>query len=129
MNRFKYRKITPKMEEEMRKLHKRGLLFKEIARMFGVTSSTVQYHCKDEYRKIEIERAKKNIKGKKRKYNSEYQKKYRAERYRNDPEFKKRISEYIRNYNRKRYHSDPEFKKRVFEAHKRYREKIKRLKK
>ena len=83
------KKVTKEIKQTILESRKKGLSFAGIGKVLNLSTSTVQYHCSEEQRQKAIIRAIKNSKtwaGKK-----EYNRKYHAERYKNDPEYRKRI--------------------------------------
>jgi len=107
--KWKPRKITPELAEQMRKLKAEGKSYAEIAKMFNVRPSTVQYHVNAKYKQSAIMRARKSYKMRKKKQPTE--------------EELARRREYWRMYRYNRYHSDEEFRRRVIELAKRYQQK------
>jgi transposase len=99
---WSYRKVGPADEEEMRRLLEEGLSYSEIARRFGVTLSTVQYHLDASYRNRALKKAKSFWKHRRSRQYGEYQRDYMRERYRDDPEFRERFKEYVRRYRKRR---------------------------
>lgn len=86
--------LTNKQIKEIKELRTKGLSTYEIARKFKVAQSTVCYHT-DKTRKIR--RKYKNRK----EYLQNYQRTYLKERYKNDPEFRKKMIENSRRYYKK----------------------------
>ena len=99
MKKYKYRLVTPEIREKMIKMRKRGKKLSEIGSVFGVSGSTVAYHTDKRIREIAIKRAKKyGRKHRSKKYDPEYQRKYRYDRYYNDDEFRRRVIEFAKRY-------------------------------
>lgn len=100
--KFRTRKINLKQKAQMIKLRKTNLNVSEIARIFDVTSSSVQYHTNNKYQKMQKEKARKRFRGKTiaqrrkmKKQNRKYQRVYQHERYKQDPLFRARIIKQI----------------------------------
>lgn len=101
IHHFRYRKVTPEMAAEMKKLRRQGLTLKRIAEMLVVAYETVQYHLNDEYRKRHIEQAKERARERVKsgyykqpavlEYRKKWNKEYLHERYHNDGEFRKKV--------------------------------------
>jgi len=102
MRHFRYRKVTPEIEEEMRRLRRMGLSYPKIARIFGVDYKTVVYHLDEGQRKKALDQARMFLarKGKGKRTRSEREKRY------------------MREYYKDRYHNDPEFRRKVIRANK-----------
>ena len=101
---YRFRKVTPKMKVEMKKLRKKGTTYKEISETFGIAFSVVQYHFDPKYREQKIKDSLKfysklSKEKKKEKIKKAYPKvkAYIFERYNNDEEFRKRYIGYVRN--------------------------------
>lgn len=97
VKKFRYRKVTPMMKSRMVELREQGMTYFKIASIFNVTLSTTQYHLSENERQNSISRAVKanskitkeeRVKINKKRY--PYQKEYYMDRYRNDPEFRRR---------------------------------------
>jgi len=111
--RWRYRKVTPQMVEEMKILRTRGYTYTKIGEKFNLSPRTAKYWIDEEYRKKCIAKVK-------------AQKKKRVL----TPEQKARQRAYIRKYINDRYHSDPEFRNRFLKHSKKWQEKNReRLKK
>lgn len=104
--RWRYRKVSPKIVEEMKELREEGWSFTKIGKKFNLNPRTVKYWLDEEYRNSCIERAKK------------LKKKTTL-----SAEQKERQREYIRNYIRNRYNSDPEFRERFLRHTKKWQDK------
>ena len=79
------KRVNAEERKKMKEMKEKGFSFEGIGRALGFSASTVQYHTSEETKKKAIIRAKNNKKvwpGTK-----EYNKKYQAERRKNDPEF------------------------------------------
>ena len=83
--------------------------YKEIAKKFNLSKSTVEYHLNPKVKEQTIKRAmnsynklSKKQKAEKNKKTAEYRKKYYFERYANDPEFRKRLIKSIIKYQKKK---------------------------
>ena len=104
MKKYRYRKVTPKMLEEMKQLREDGLTYQAIAEKFNINSSTAQYWLSPQEKEKSIRRSmksyakltKEQIK-EKNKEHYEYKKKYNTERYNKDEEFRKRMIKYVQN--------------------------------
>lgn len=95
--RYKYNKVTPKIEKEMIALRKKGLSYDKISKKIGVSHVTVEYHIDNEFK----ERIKEKTRNKKNKNTKEYNRKYHRDRYNNDPEFRDRTLKIIKKNNHK----------------------------
>ncbi|MDD4049880.1 MAG: hypothetical protein PHX47_02615 [Candidatus ainarchaeum sp.] len=103
-------KLTKEQIIELKELRKQGKKRKDLAKMFNVCLTTIDWHTNEDF------------KGRFK----EYQKKW----YTNLPDEKKELyfdkrKEYQRIYHKNRYSLDPEFKKRQLECAKRYQKKNK----
>jgi len=108
MKRWKFRKVTPEIIEEMKVFKSQGMSYTAIGERYGIDAHTVRYWIDEEYQKTCIERAKN-----------------RGKQVLSDAQ-KERRKAYIRDYIRKRYHEDPEFKERFLGHSKRWQEKQKK---
>ncbi len=106
--RWKYRKVTPAITEEMKELRKKGWTYVRIGKKFKVDPHTVRYWIDTKYHKKCISRAKARI----RKPLTEEQ--------------KLRRRKYIREYINKRYTEDEEFKQRFKKHAKKWQDKRKK---
>ena len=100
MKRWKYRKVTPEILEEMRELYATGNYKQnQIAEMFGLSQSNVNYWLNPKSREVALKRSNAYNKKhpKKRPYNAK-QKNYMRERYQNDEEFRERMLASILKY-------------------------------
>lgn len=85
------KRVSAETKKRMQKMRSKGISLERIGRAIGFSASTVQYHLSDETKKKVINRAAKNRKpwaGAK-----EYNREYQSRRYKNDPEFRKRVRE------------------------------------
>lgn len=96
--KYRYRKVTPEIELQMKQLRKEGKSYDKIAEMFNVRQSTVIYHVSDKYKKYQLKRAnERNHKHTKKeiRINNKLRKKYRCQwfkdRYHDDEEFRKKV--------------------------------------
>jgi len=105
MARWKYRKVSPEMLEDIKKLREEGENYTEIGRIFDLDPHSVRYWLDDEYRKKCIQKAKERTK----KPLSEEQKEKRRT--------------YIREYIKNRYNTDPEFRERFLGHSKKWQKK------
>lgn len=80
-------KVTEEMKVKIKQMRSDGLTFEKIGEKFGISISTVAYHSDEKHKKKCIARAIKNRKPRDR---TEYNRKYQAERYKNDPEFREK---------------------------------------
>ena len=110
MNKYRYRKVNPMMKSRMVELREQGMSYFKIASIFNINDSTVQYHLSEREKKNSIARAvksnskitkEKRVEINKKRY--PYQKEYYMDRYRNDPEFRKRhISNIMKSFRKRR---------------------------
>lgn len=81
----------------MKKLEKEGKTQKEIAKVLGVVQGTVNYHLSPERKRKVLEKVKEWRKNNKSNRNLDnyrkYQREYRRKRYREDPNFRKKVIE------------------------------------
>ncbi len=96
----KYKKITEEMKEKIISMRQSGLTLREIGERFKVSTATVAYHSDEEQRQKSIARSIKNAKPRDRK---EYNRKYQADRYKNDEAYRERIKKDNRVNKKKRY--------------------------
>lgn len=126
VKRWKYRKVTPDMVEEMKMLREEGYTYTAIGKIYNLNPRTVKYWVNEEYRKKCIERAKLSKKTRvltpaQKERQREYIRKYISERYKTDPEFRERflkhtkkwqdanrerLREYYREWKRKKRNSE-----------------------
>lgn len=107
--KYKYRKVTPEMLIEMKKLKQKGFNYTEIGKIFGVAYSSVQYHLDKKTKLLKLKAANKfnskltkkevHLKNKKR---QPYLNKYMKERYNEDEKFREKIKEISRRCNKER---------------------------
>ncbi len=90
----KYRKITPQINKKIHEMYNAGYLQIEIARHFGLASSTIT--------KTLHERSKITAYENSKLHNREYRK---------DPSYRSKINEAVRENVKKRYHTDKKYKK------------------
>lgn len=109
--RWKFRKVSPEILEEMKKMKENGLNYVEIGKVFDLDPHSVRYWIDDAYREKCIERARKR------------EKKPMTE------EQKERRRAYIRDYIRNRYNQDPEFRERFLGHSKKWQQKRRKVKK
>lgn len=98
MKRYKYRKVSPDILVQMKKLRKEGLSYQKISKILDITPSTIIYWLKPNERTKTINRALKS----REKLTKE--------------ELRKREKRYLkrkREYYNKRYHEDPKFRERL----------------
>jgi len=84
-------------------LLKGEIIYPEIAKLFNVHVSTINYHLNEKHRERVKARSRKRIlkfpcNKKKRR---EYQRRYQKERYEKDLEFRERMKKFAREYKRK----------------------------
>lgn len=101
MKIFRGGKITEQQMKEMRKLRKEGLTYCAIAKIFGVSNTTVRYHTSDSEKKRRQDYSREfNLirykEGKQKPSSKEYRQQYMKDRYNNDEEFRKRMIGYVR---------------------------------
>ncbi len=89
-------KLTKKQIEKIKKLKKEGKRNCDLARHFNVTSQTIRYHVVENCKRATIESAEKRWKGlskkeKRKRYRKYRDPKYFMNRYRTDPQFRKKI--------------------------------------
>jgi hypothetical protein len=101
MKKFRFKKVTPIILEEMKKAREEGMFFKDIAVKFGLSLSSTRYHFSEKEREY-----KKKIM---KKYSNEQRKKLTPEQRK---EKTKKHQPYLSKYIMDRYHNDKEFKKR-----------------
>ena len=94
------KKVTEETKQAMIEARAKGISFAGIGKILGFSTSTVQYHLDKEKKQKAINRAVKNQKPRERK---DYQKKYQANRYNNDEEFKERVKKDNRENWRKKH--------------------------
>lgn len=107
---YRYKKVSPKDEIEMKDLYRGGLSSIKIAEMFGLSKEAVLYHVNPKYRMKSLNRSKawqkrhrtKRSMRKANKKHQAYRSAYIKDRYANDPEFKKRLIEMIKKYQSKK---------------------------
>lgn len=99
----KYRKVTPKILAEMKRLHKQGLRVAEIARRLNLSFGTVKRKLDPVAHEKALESTRKHLK-----------------KYMKDPNYRKKINEKLRQNCNKRYHSDPEYRKFLINYSKKY---------
>jgi hypothetical protein len=99
--KFRYRKITPEMVKEMRKMRTKGFSYIDIAKKFKVAGSTAQYWVKPEYKRHSNKRSLKNSKKQLNAWqrDPEYMKEYLHDRYHNDPIFREKCLKRVRRNN------------------------------
>jgi len=105
---FRYRRITPADVIFMKGIHNDGATYKEISKIIGVSTSTVQYHLDEECRKKALERS--------NKYNSNLTKEQVKAN-------NKKRQDYLNKYIKDRYHKDPEFRRKFIDANLKYQKK------
>lgn len=93
-------KVTAEMKSDIMMLRARGLTFAAIGERLGISSNTVAYHADKKHKEKTIARAIRNQKPRNR---TDYNRKYHAERYKNDPEFRERVKKDNRENQRKKY--------------------------
>ena len=109
--RGKHGKVTDIMAQEMKKLREEGKTFREIAVIYNVALSTIQYHVspgeKEKNKKLVYERRKKLGPTSKQypERRREYMRNYMKDRYNNDPEFRERMIKHVANSQKRRVHS------------------------
>jgi len=103
LERFRYRKITPKIIREMKKLSKNHTQT-QIAEKFNVSQAAVSYWLNEEYRKKAIIRAKK--------FFNEMTDEERKD-YHHQVNLRRRVHQTT--YFMERYHKDPEFRRKVID--------------
>lgn len=102
-HRFRYRKITPEKLVEMKELKKLGKNYRQIAKIFGVSDSVVQYHlvprtrakCKKRAQGYNKKLTHRQVRLKNR-IRKVYLREYLNDRYKNDLEFNKRLKKSIK---------------------------------
>lgn len=105
-------KLTEEQIKEIRKLRKEGMLLRQIAGKFKVTSSTIRYYISEKERERVNKTARdcwKNLSNEKKKEiylkRKKYMKEYQRNKYKNDEVWrekqKKRTREYYKNKNDK----------------------------
>lgn len=113
ISHFRYRKLDPEKVLGMKRYKDFGYSYKDIALIFKVAPSTVQYHLDKGYKEKSLKRS--------NKYNSKLTKKQ-----------KRRISKKRRKYNNQyimdRYHNDEEFRIKFIKSSIKYQKKKRRLK-
>lgn len=109
IKRYRFRKITPEIKAEMRKLREEGLSYRKISEKFDVSYSIVCYHLSARAKRKAKERAikwnKKLTKKQKREKTKKQQphlSQYIMERYHNDKEFRERFKKSSRDYQKRR---------------------------
>jgi len=104
MKKWRYRKITPKQKQEMRRLREQGWTYVRIAKKFGVAPSTATYHCSEKYRQQTIRRAQRCLSYRENKNRAKegYMTEYMRERFRSDAEFQQRMKKHIHTTCKKR---------------------------
>ena len=108
--RYKYRKVDPKISEDMRKLRVEGVTLKNIGKKYGLSVSTVEYHLNPKYKEKVKERTRRYVKNlskeelaKRNKKWYEKMNRYWVKRYNSDPEFRKYFIEMVkRNFKKRR---------------------------
>ena len=106
-------KVTKEQKELIRKLSNEGKTQVEIARIIGISQSSVQYWLNEESRLKKIEQVTNWWK----KLSPEDRKRY------ND-----RRKDYRREYYKRKYHSNQEYRKKRIDYSSRYKKKVKLLK-
>ena len=101
-------KLSKKQINQIRKLRKKGLKLREIAKKFNVAESTLQYHINETYRKSVKEKARERMRKLTKKERYEKNKKsynpgYYKNKYNNDPKFRKKIIKITQRCQRKLY--------------------------
>ena len=107
--RFRYKKVTPKIEEEIKRLRKSGMPCKRISEKFRVSKSCIYYHTNPKERKRAIENSlkfynklSKTQKREKERKRLKYKVAYYKNRYNNDEEFRKRVISQIIAYQKRK---------------------------
>jgi hypothetical protein len=110
------------MEEdiiELREERKKGLSYKELAEMFGVSKTACRYHCDDEYKKRKNKRRYELIK-KRESWDKEYKEKRQKDKHKYYREGYQKFAERAEwkgkktyQWKKKRYHSDEEFREKT----------------
>lgn len=100
-------RISKQIIEDAKKRRKKGETIKSIAEDYGVPPTTISYHLNEDYRRYkrdyERNRAKKKLTDEQRKDRSAYSKVYFKNRYKNDPEFRKKHIERVLRRQRELY--------------------------
>lgn len=114
--RWKYRKVTPDMVEEMKILKEEGYSYSKIGKMYNLNPRTVKYWIDEEYRKKCIEKAKAHkqkqiLSVEQKERQKEYIRKYISERYNSDPEFRERFLKHTRKWQNKNREKLREYQK------------------
>jgi len=95
------RKVTKEQIEEMRRLRKEGLTYKEIAKMFGVSEETPRYYCNHE-RQLELRREyRRRLPKEKKREQIKKISEWILQKYKEDEGFRRRFIESVRKYQRK----------------------------
>jgi len=104
--KFRYRKVTPKIENVIKQLRKKGWTLKEISESLNISTSTITYHLYEEERKRVIKKStfynKKNNYKQKSNERKKYQRDYQKERYTNDPKFRKKFIKQVAECHKRR---------------------------
>ncbi|MHA1678348.1 MAG: helix-turn-helix domain-containing protein [Promethearchaeota archaeon] len=101
--------ITNKQKKQIKKLYKKGIKLREIARKLNLSVSTISYHTNEEIRKKKIQQVVNSFKKK----TLEERKKI----------YKKRLP-YLRKYQKRRYNEDMDFRTKKQMASREYYKKI-----
>ncbi len=99
---YRFRKVTPEILKEMKKLRTKNLTYKKIAEKFRLNDSTVQYWLSSGYKEKAIKRAMKHYSKltkeelrKQNRKNCKRRQEYIKERYNNDEVFRKQYIKYV----------------------------------
>ncbi len=99
-------KITKEQKEQILKLREKGLSLTKISKQLGISISLVYYHgskeAKEKRKAHAKEWQKKNKNYRDKDNYKAYQKKYHADKYKNDPEYREKIKKLSREYQRKK---------------------------
>lgn len=110
--RWRYRKVTPEMVKKIKKLRENEYTVADVAKMLGLSKTTVGYWLSDDYRKKASKRARK-YKQKQRPKSEKraYMQKYMIDRYRTDEEFRDRMRGYMLDYQKRMRKATKDLKK------------------
>jgi len=95
--------------KKMKELRKKGFNYKQIGESLKISDVVVRYHISPLLNTLEYKENQRK-----------YLRKYQRYRYKNDPEFRRKMLDSINKHHKDKYHNDPKFKKWADERSSKY---------